>query len=194
MKIKFRIRFGVLIAAIVIYIFVRAFKPEGLEEVKSLDEAHNTPLKQETNSLEGEKTPELNPYDRPDPDDPRLKRLASGKVLYNPSIKTSRSLSNTLDPKDALETVSALLTHYRFAYKENPVGVENFEFTEQLLGQNPMSIVFIDPESSSLKGNELVDAWGTPYFFHPLSATEMEIYSAGPDKTLWTADDIAHSN
>ena len=37
---------------------------------------------------------------------------------------------------------------------------------------------------------ELVDPWGTPYFFHQLSATEMEIHSAGPDKVMWTRDDL----
>jgi hypothetical protein len=37
---------------------------------------------------------------------------------------------------------------------------------------------------------ELCDNWGTPYFFHQLSASVMEIRSAGEDKTLWTADDI----
>jgi hypothetical protein len=37
---------------------------------------------------------------------------------------------------------------------------------------------------------ELVDYWGTPFFFHQLSGTEMEIHSAGPDKVMWTADDL----
>jgi hypothetical protein len=37
---------------------------------------------------------------------------------------------------------------------------------------------------------ELVDPWGTPYFFHQLSGTDMEIRSAGPDKTMWTDDDL----
>ena len=37
---------------------------------------------------------------------------------------------------------------------------------------------------------ELVDPWGTPYFFHQLSGTEMEIHSAGPDKKMWTDDDL----
>jgi len=36
----------------------------------------------------------------------------------------------------------------------------------------------------------LVDAWGTPFFFHQLSGHEMEIHSAGPDKIMWTADDL----
>ena len=37
---------------------------------------------------------------------------------------------------------------------------------------------------------ELVDNWGTPFFFHSLSRTEMEIRSAGPDHKMWTGDDL----
>ncbi|HLH53589.1 MAG TPA: hypothetical protein VKY92_08235 [Verrucomicrobiae bacterium] len=36
----------------------------------------------------------------------------------------------------------------------------------------------------------LIDPWGTPYFFHQLSGMEMEIHSAGPDKIMWTQDDL----
>jgi hypothetical protein len=42
-----------------------------------------------------------------------------------------------------------------------------------------------------INGNgELVDVWGTPYFFHQLSGTDTEIHSAGPDRIMWTADDL----
>ena len=41
-----------------------------------------------------------------------------------------------------------------------------------------------------LRDGELVDRWGTPYFFHSVSAEKMEIVSAGPDKELWTDDDV----
>ncbi len=37
---------------------------------------------------------------------------------------------------------------------------------------------------------ELVDRWGTPYFFHQISGADTEIRSAGPDKIMYTADDI----
>ena len=37
---------------------------------------------------------------------------------------------------------------------------------------------------------QLVDRWGTAYWFHPNSSYQMEIRSAGPDKNLFTADDV----
>lgn len=130
-------------------------------------------------------------YDIPQPEDPRLTRLADGQVHYNPSVNVSRKLNQTIDPNEALVVLDQLISHYRFAYKENPVGSENLEITQQLLGNNPKRIVFLDPQSQALKNNQLLDQWGTPYFFHALSGQEMEIRSAGPDQQHWTNDDFA---
>jgi hypothetical protein len=122
--------------------------------------------------------------------DTRLARLPNGHVQYKPAIETSRALNNAAVTKDALTIIEQLLGHYRFAYQENPVGVDNFEITEQLLGKNPKQIIFIEPNSKALRGNELIDQWGTPYFFHAQSGQQMDIRSAGPDKALWTDDDL----
>ncbi|PWU14140.1 MAG: hypothetical protein C5B50_17870 [Verrucomicrobia bacterium] len=73
----------------------------------------------------------------------------------------------------------------------NPVGT-NQEITQALNGDNPKQINFLNPDAGMRVNalGELIDAWGTPYFFHQLSATEMEIRSAGPDKVMWTGDDL----
>ena len=136
-----------------------------------------------------DKQPPLTPT--PAQTDPRLTRFPDGRVHYNLAIKTSRAINATTSPQEALILVEQLFSHYRFAYKENPVGVENFEITEQLLGKNPKKIVFIAADSVALRGNELVDQWGTPYFFHALSGQEMDVRSAGPDQKLWTTDDVS---
>jgi len=39
----------------------------------------------------------------------------------------------------------------------------------------------------------LIDRWGTPYFFHVLSNTGMEIRSAGQDGEFYTEDDAISS-
>lgn len=122
--------------------------------------------------------------------DNRLNRLPQGKVEFLPALAISRRIHEADTIEEGLGEIEALLAQYRFAFGENPVGVENFEFTEQLLGKNPKGVVFIASDSPALRGNELVDPWGTPYYFHPQSGTEMEIGSAGPDRTLWTEDDV----
>jgi len=80
---------------------------------------------------------------------------------------------------------------YQSIFGGNPVGT-NPEITKALNGDNPKHSTFVHPDDG-LRINdrgELIDSWGTPFFFHQLSAREMEIHSAGPDRVMWTSDDI----
>lgn len=92
--------------------------------------------------------------------------------------------------REVVDHVQFTIRDYRAALKENPVG-NNAEITRALLGDNLKQVKFSVPEGSQLNGQgELCDPWGTPYFFHALARDQMEIRSAGPDRTLWTPDDI----
>lgn len=96
-----------------------------------------------------------------------------------------------LPPETVLQNVGRAVRQYGQMFGGNPVGT-NPEITAALQGQNPKKINFLvgqDGMAVDDKG-ELVDVWGTPYFFHQISGTEMEIHSAGPDKQMWTADDL----
>jgi hypothetical protein len=90
-----------------------------------------------------------------------------------------------------LENMRTAIRDYGSMFGGNPVG-NNAEITRALNGDNPKQARFISPESGlRINGKgELIDPWGSPLFFHQLSANETEIRSAGPDKTLWTPDDI----
>lgn len=89
-----------------------------------------------------------------------------------------------------LDKVRTMLRDYRTLYHENPVGT-NAEIMQALMGGNSKQAQLGPPEGQALSpSGELVDRWGTPYFFHQLSSVSMEIRSAGPDKTLWTSDDL----
>ena len=83
------------------------------------------------------------------------------------------------------------IREYGLRFGGDPVGT-NREITSALNGQNPKQVNFIRPEAGlRINDNgELVDPWGTPYFFHQLSAMQMEVRSAGPDKIMWTDDDL----
>lgn len=78
---------------------------------------------------------------------------------------------------------------YRTLMGQNPVGT-NAEIMHQINGGNPKGATLMH-EGQQLNGTgELVDQWGTPYFFHQMSAIHMDITSAGPDRKLGTADDV----
>ena len=94
-------------------------------------------------------------------------------------------------PETVLSNMRIVIQAYGSRFGGNPVGT-NPEITRALIGENPKEVRFITEESGlRINGRgELVDYWGTPFFFHQLSGTEMEIHSAGPDKIMWTADDL----
>ena len=96
-----------------------------------------------------------------------------------------------LPPSIVMDNMRTAIRQYGSMFGGNPVGT-NLEIASALNGNNPKQAQLLNPEAG-LRLNasgELVDPWGTPFFFHQLSGTEMEIHSAGPDKTLWTTDDL----
>lgn len=89
-----------------------------------------------------------------------------------------------------VDKVTLMLRDYRTRMGSNPVGT-NAEIMKAVMGDNPKGARLGPPEGQALNGNsELIDRWGTPYFFHQLSATSMEIRSAGPDREMYTEDDL----
>lgn len=79
--------------------------------------------------------------------------------------------------------------HTNFPRLGNPVG-ENHEITAALLGDNPAKFPFLSRSHRALNARgELCDRWGTPFRFHQISGTAMEIRSAGPDRRFGTPDD-----
>ena len=95
-----------------------------------------------------------------------------------------------LEPAPAMEALGMAVRNFGQRFKGNPVG-NNQEITAALAGDNPQGVIFLDTGRDRINGRgELVDGWGTPYFFHQLSGTEMEIHSAGPDRQRGTADDL----
>lgn len=96
------------------------------------------------------------------------------------------------DPEAAvdLDKISLMLRDYHTLAGENPVGT-NGEIMQAIMGGNPKGAQLGPPEGQSLNENgELIDRWGTPYFFHQLSKDLMEIHSAGPDRRMGNEDDL----
>lgn len=98
---------------------------------------------------------------------------------------------SNIPPEIAVENMSRMIHQYGEMFGGNPVG-ENADFTRQLSGGNPKHINFISTEAGMRINDqdELIDPWGMPYFFHQLSGSDTEVRSAGPDKIMYTADDI----
>lgn len=124
-------------------------------------------------------------------------RAASRRDFLNPLAPSSfeEIPTPTLSGQDSpiaadLEAIALMFRDYRTLTGENPVG-NPAEIMKALMGGNPKNAVLGPQQGQQLNDRgELLDHWGTPYFFHQLSKDVMEIRSAGADQNLWTRDDI----
>ena len=94
------------------------------------------------------------------------------------------------DIRRDLEILNAVFEAWRTNFTGgNPVG-ENDEITVALAGDNSLRFAFVDPTHPAIDAaGRLCDRWGTPFRFHQLSGTVMEIWSAGPNRRFGDADD-----
>jgi hypothetical protein len=91
-----------------------------------------------------------------------------------------------------LQVLNGVLLAWQTNFHEqgNPVG-DNAAITAALTGKNPLNFQFVRRNHPAINASgELCDRWGTPFFFHALSGTRMEIRSAGPDRQMYTDDDV----
>jgi len=125
-------------------------------------------------------------------------RIAAKLAMANPLIPSdevpvpaARRVADVI-PEAApdFDKIALMFRDYRTLTGENPVGT-NAEIMKALTGDNPKGAKFGPPDGQQLNANgELIDRWGTPYFFHQLTNELMEIRSAGPDRILWNEDDL----
>jgi hypothetical protein len=121
--------------------------------------------------------------------------IAPATAMATNHVQPTMLAANAKEPTASaaailLENLRITLRHYGLRFGGNPVGT-NQEITKALNGGNPKHVEFLGSDGNNInEKGELVDPWGTPYFFHQLSGQVMEIRSAGPDKRMWTDDDL----
>ena len=125
-------------------------------------------------------------------DDARISKTEDGRIIFEQAIELANKLHSKNTPfEEDIQILDAIFGYYRMIYKSNPVAGENFEVINSLTGKNRQKVVVFPINHPDLdeQGN-LVDRWGTPYFFHAISATQLDIQSAGPDRERGSQDDI----
>lgn len=99
-------------------------------------------------------------------------------------------------PENDLTLMSHLMDNFMLLVKsatDRPMSA-NEDWANALRGNNPAHERFLPDQHSALNpAGQLVDRWQTPLFFHALGGHRFEIRSAGPDKKMWTDDDL-HRN
>lgn len=199
---------GLVLAAVVAVVLVRSGRPDSSAAEAGTGTQAADPAKQGTPlpslGAPAATTPrgpvehttgDRKPYDTGIPDDPRVRHTETGRHVFIESIGVARAMAGPEDETEQdLERVETILSFYRMAFDENPVAADNASVMAALMGENPKSLVFFPEDHPSLNAQgELTDRWGTPYYFHALSGTKMEIVSPGPDRKLGNADDLIHT-
>lgn len=94
------------------------------------------------------------------------------------------------DPQNDIRIIEHLLQEAHSAFHALPTG-DHDEVVSFLRGQNSLNIAYFPEDDPNLNADgEIIDRWGTPYFFHTLSRDRIEVRSAGPDKLHWSEDDL----
>ncbi len=91
-------------------------------------------------------------------------------------------------PERELEIVQELISQQQRAMGPGSFG-DNNDITSALVGPSTQG-VWLPRQSPRIRNGELLDRWGTPYWFHSNAGNQIEIRSAGPDKSLFTSDDV----
>lgn len=109
----------------------------------------------------------------------------------DPALQAQADELNAQDqpPERDLEILSEFIRTYSKAAGGNPIG-DNADITAALTGAGGRQAKVFPPGHRTIHDGQLIDRWGTPYWFHPNSGQQMEIRSAGPDRQLFTEDDV----
>ncbi len=96
-------------------------------------------------------------------------------------------------PEDDLRAMARTLDNFALLVKgDNPLPLgANEEIAAALRGKNRAKLHAL-PDAHRVfdAQGRLIDRWGTPLYFHAQSRDRLEIRSAGPDRQMWTADDL----
>lgn len=125
------------------------------------------------------------------PETRRAEAETDGRSFLPEVAAVARSLGNPQGSAEQdIQTLQNLFESYRRVMGKNPTGL-NFEIVQALSGANLKRYAVLPPDLPGINAKgELMDRWGTPYFFHCLTDDIIEIQSAGQDRLFGSADDI----
>jgi len=133
-------------------------------------------------------------------------RAAAASIAFNPPTPAEiashpRSpLADALGSANVAPAAEPRLVYdlFRFYLREFgsfPAGENNAQWINALRGSNPGRLPILPYDHPRLAPDgSLLDAWSEPFFIHQISQSQIQIRSAGPDRALFTTDDITFPN
>lgn len=137
--------------------------------------------------------PEIPATQPPAPPAPPALLPARTATPESPLSAWERLLAEDGSPSEDAAALQDILTNYLQSTSpatRAPLG-PNEEFARALTDPESMGDSAIPPDHPALRDGQLIDRWGTPWFFHQESSAAVSIRSAGPDGKLFTQDDLS---
>jgi hypothetical protein len=111
---------------------------------------------------------------------------------HSPVHPMAASIGSTNIPAEKEpEILLEMLQAWRRQTGTFPTAEDNRQLVSKLIGNNEDQLRLFPASHARISATgELIDGWGSPFVFHHVSSHYLEIRSAGPDRTVYTADDI----
>jgi hypothetical protein len=95
-------------------------------------------------------------------------------------------------PHEDLAALADLTANYLQAVPSasRPALGFNADLARALADRDTLGDAALPATHPALVNGQLIDRWGTPWQIHPLAADVLQLRSAGPDRRLYTADDL----
>lgn len=121
-------------------------------------------------------------------------RLLPGRVVdpARPPAAWERLLAADGSPAEDLAALGDLVAGYLHAgpgETRRAIGF-NEDLAPALTDAAALGEAALPADHPAIRAGRLIDRWGTPWQVHPLAADKIELRSAGPDRRLYTADDV----
>ena len=110
----------------------------------------------------------------------------------NPANSWERLLVSDGTPVEDRASLQDIVINYLQSAPQTtrPALGSNDEITRALMDRDALGDSAIPASHPAVVSGQLVDRWGSPWHFHQLSADLIEVRSAGPDRKLFTQDDL----
>jgi hypothetical protein len=109
-----------------------------------------------------------------------------------PPLAWERLLAADGSPGEDLAALSELVKGYLQAglgEKTRSIGF-NEDLAAVLTDVAALGDSALPPDHPALRAGRVIDRWGTPWQVHPVASGVVDLRSAGPDRRLYTPDDI----
>jgi hypothetical protein len=129
---------------------------------------------------------------QPPPAELRTQQQASRPPTAEPT-RLERYASPQQTPQQDLTQLYQAIDTFALLIKGSdplPLGA-NEDLAAALKGKNRAKLAFLPADTACFNAKgQLIDRWGQPLFLHANDRQRLDLRSAGPDKQMWTQDDL----